>query len=120
MKPALLLLMGAALHYGWGLFPAEHQADMWNASGAIVRAILLLIVVWHIRSRAVLLIAAWFLAEEAMVAVCSLAYIAQPWQVLPGQAQCSALLSYDLGKLGLAAITLLLLCLPDKVDRVCK
>ena len=120
MKPALLLLMGAALHYGWGLFPAEHQADVWNASGAIVRAILLLIVVWHIRSRAVLLIAAWWIAEEAMVAVCSLAYIAQPWPVMPGQAQCSALLSYDLGKIGLAAITLLLLCLPARVDRVRK
>lgn len=111
-----LLLAGAALHYGWALVPEQHQAQAWNAAGAVVRAGLLVAVVWHLRSRWVLALAAWWLAEEALVAGCSLAYIASPWKVLPGQAQCSALLQHDIGVYGLAAVALLAFYLP----RPCK
>ncbi len=99
-----LLLLGALLHYGWAFVPAEHQAQAWNALGAFARACLLVSLVWHIRSVLVLAVAGWWLAEEAMVAGCSLAYIARPWEVAPGQAQCSALLSLDLGRLGVVAV----------------
>lgn len=114
MNPAALLALGVGLHYGWAAFPPELQAQAWNASGALTRAALLLALVWHVRNRWALLVAAWFLAEETMVAGCSIAYMVAPWQVLPGEAQCSALLQFDLGRLGLAAVAFLLAAYPAK------
>jgi hypothetical protein len=112
----VLLAAGAALHYGWALVPAEHQAQAWNAAGAAVRAGLLLAVLWHVRSRFALPVLAWWLAEESLVAGCSLAYIVKPWEVLPDQAQCSALLQHDLGVYGLVAIVAIVAALPVKAD----
>ena len=109
MNPVALLALGVALHYGWAAFPAEHQAQAWNVLGALTRAALLLALVWHVRQRWTLLVAAWWLAEETLVAGCSLAYIVSPWPVNPGEAQCSALLQFDIGRVGLACIALLLL-----------
>jgi hypothetical protein len=48
------------------------------------------------------LAAFWWACEELMVIGCSSLYIVSPWEVLPGQAQCSALLQFDLGRIGLA------------------
>lgn len=112
-----LLLAGAALHYGWALAPIEHQAQIWNAAGAAVRAGLLVAALMMasaigVRSRWFTALAAWWLAEEALVVGCSLAYIASPWHVPPGEAQCSALLQHDLGVYGLAAVALLALYRP--------
>ena len=108
MNPAALLALGVGLHYSWSLVPAEHASQWWNASGAITRAALLLALVWHVRNRWALLVGAWWLCEEAMVAGCSIAYMLAPWQVLPGEAQCSALLQFDLGRVGLACVALIL------------
>jgi hypothetical protein len=51
----------------------------------------------------------WWAAEEGMVAVCSVAWVLAPWEVAAGQDQCSALLQFDLGKLGAAILALLAL-----------
>ena len=115
VNPAALLALGVGLHYGWAAFPPELQAHAWNVSGALARAALLLALMWHVRNRWALLVAAWWLAEEAMVAGCSIAYMLAPWQVLPGEAQGSALLQFDLGRLGLAAVGLLLFLAPRKM-----
>jgi hypothetical protein len=56
----------------------------------------------------VLLVALWWVLEELMVAGCSLAFIASPWVVEAGQAQCSALLQFDLGRVGLLIAACLL------------
>ena len=117
MKPAVLLALGVALFYGWAAFPPEHQAQAWNASGSLARAVLLLALVWHVRDRFTLLVAAWWLAEESMVIGCSVAYMLAPWVVAPGESQCSALLQFDLGKLGIAAAAFILLAYPGKVYR---
>jgi hypothetical protein len=109
VNPVALLALGVALHYGWAAFPAEHQAQAWNVLGALTRAALLLALVWHVRNRWALLVAAWWLAEEAMVVGCSLAFMFSPWVVAPGEAQCSALLQFDIGRVGLACIALLLM-----------
>lgn len=111
-----MLLAGAGLHYGWALVPAEHQAQAWNAAGAIVRAGLLLALVWHVRSRWVLALSGWWIAEETLVAGCSVAYIVKPWAVAAGQAQCSALLQHDIGIYGLVAIAALAAYLPVRGD----
>lgn len=105
-----LLLGGALLHYGWAFAPPEHQAQVWNICGALVRLGLLGVVLWRVRGIA-LWIGAWWAAEEVLVVGCSSWYIVAPWEVLPGQAQCSALLGYDLGGVGIAVVAVLALSL---------
>jgi hypothetical protein len=104
---AALICLGVLVHYGWAWFPAEHQANAWNALGAFARACLLLAVVWKLKSALAAFVAAWWVCEELMVAGCSVAYIVSPWNVEPGQAQCSALLQFDLGRIGVLAVCFL-------------
>jgi len=109
-----LIGLGALVHYGWALAPVEHQAQVFNACGAFARLVLMLAcvgVLWRVYGRpAVLLlwIAAWWACEELLVAGCSLAYIASPWEVAPGDAQCSALLQFDIGRIGVFVVVCLL------------
>lgn len=97
-----LIALGVLVHYGWAWFPPEHQAQAWNALGAFARLVGVSVAVWFIRSTVARLAAFWWACEELMVIGCSSLYIVSPWEVLPGQAQCSALLQFDLGRIGLA------------------
>jgi hypothetical protein len=108
MKPvvAALLLLGVLRHYSWELFDPEIQAQVWNAVGSMVIVTFLLATV----SRATLLVVIWWIAEEAQTILCSIGWIFQPWQVKPGEAQCSALLGFDLSSAGLLAVSLILVC----------
>ena len=74
----------------------------------MARLVLLAAVIWRVRSRFVLLVGAWWAAEELMVAGCSAWFIVKPWVVPAGDAQCSAMLQFDVGKIGLLAIVFLL------------
>ena len=96
------------LFYGWATVPVEHQSQVWNISGALARFVLLGAVIWRVRSRFVLLVGAWWAAEELMVAGCSAWFMVRPWVIPPGDSQCAALLQFDIGKIGLLAIVLLL------------
>ena len=102
-----LLLLGVALHYGWAWFPVGMQSQAWRAMGAIVRIILLCAVVWRMRSRLAHAVCAWWVAEELLVAGCAIGMMVSPWVVQPGDAQCSALARFDLGKIGLVVIILI-------------
>jgi hypothetical protein len=108
LTPEVLLAVGALLFYGWEFVPDKHQALAWNAAGSIVRLWLLWTVMVIVRARGMLLVvAAWWTAEELMVAGCSLARIWWAWTVAPGQAQCSALLSLDVGALTILVVAAL-------------
>jgi hypothetical protein len=104
-----LIGLGVLVHYGWAWFPAEHQAQAWNALGAFARLLGWIGAALWIRHGAAYLVAFWLCCEELMVIGCSVAYIVSPWEVLPGQAQCSALLQFDLGRIGICAAVLLLI-----------
>ena len=107
-----ILALGAWLFYGWALVPVEHQAQAWNISGSLARLALLGIAIWRWRrSRLVLMAGAWWAAEELMVSGCSAWFMVSPWVVQPGDSQCAALLQFDLGKIGLLAIVLILFAL---------
>lgn len=94
-----MLLLGAVAHFAWKWAPPEAQADVWNASQALlVLALLTATAVHHPRLRAVCALLA---CGQALTAGCSIAWLAQPWEVLPGQAQCTALLDAPLGTIGL-------------------
>jgi hypothetical protein len=103
------------VHYGWEWFPAEHQAQAWNALGAFARLVGVSIAAWFLQSTVARLAAFWWACEELMVIGCSVAYIVSPWTVPDGQAQCSALLQFDLGRIGICA-AVFILCLAVKAD----
>ena len=105
--------VGVALHYGWNLVPPEHQAQAWNAAGAVVRAALVSALLW--RTRYAVPVVAWWVAEELLVAGCSLAYIASPWPIGDGEAQCQPLFPLDLGRLGILLAALVLAVTLSKV-----
>lgn len=108
MKPlvAFLLLLGVLRHYGWELFRPEIQAQVWNIVGSVVIILFLI----AIATRETLLVILWWIAEEAQAATCSTLWIIRPWEVKPGEAQCSALLGFDMGTLGLLAVATILVC----------
>jgi hypothetical protein len=99
-----LLLLGAALHYGWALFP-EHSALVWNIAGSATRLILLAMLLRQQRG-AILGVGLWWACEELLVIGCNAAYIVSPWVVPKGQAMCSSLLGYDLGTVGLLIVAI--------------
>lgn len=101
-----LLALGVARHYGYLLADQADHADIWNAAGAVTLAAMLIALAWRWRGP-VLLVVAWWVAEEVMVAGCSLAYMVQPWIVGPGQDQCSALIGLDISKISAAVIAAL-------------
>ena len=108
MKPiaAALLLLGVIRHYGWELAPPAIQAQVWNACAAIVMSIFLVALV----SRDTWPVAVWWIAEETQTLLCSIGWILSPWEVKEGEAQCSALLKFDLSTLGIFAVAMILLC----------
>lgn len=107
MKPVVigLILLGLIRHYFWELVPPQAQAHTWNITGSIVIVIFLSAMV----SRATLPVIVWWIAEEAQVSLCSLGRLFSNWTVKPGEAQCSALLGFDLSTAGILCVGLLLL-----------
>ena len=103
-----LLLMGLLRHYGWPYVDPSIAKFVWNISGSVVIVIFL----WAIAYQwaATRLIALWWTFEELQVIACSLGRILRFWEVKPGESQCSALLGFDLGSVGLFLVALILVC----------
>ena len=97
-----LIGLGVLTHYAWSWFPAEHQSQIWNITGAFARLVGVCLAAWFIRSTVARLAAFWWACEELLVIGCSTLYMIRPWDVPEGQAQCSALLQFDLGRVGMA------------------
>jgi len=104
-----LLLLGAVVHYGYALAPEAMQARIWNIGGSFGRAALILALVWRVRDVVVLAVAGWWLLEESLVMGCNTAYLIAPWPI--DGAACSGLLTLDFGKVGIAAVALLLVAI---------
>lgn len=104
MKAALLLLVGVARHQVWEHAPTQHQAQVWNALGAVAMIVLLEIIVQAERSALVSLVSRWWEYEEALVAGCSTWFIFEAWTIDPGQEQCSARVGAKLGAISLLAV----------------
>jgi hypothetical protein len=102
-----LLLVGVVAQYGWRHAPVEAQADVWNASQALLVLVTLAMLANAYRSRWVLAVAALLGCMQASTAACSLAWLAQPWPVHPGDDQCDAALRFPLSAVGLWLAALL-------------
>ena len=106
---AELLLIVAGRQHLWPAVPPAAQPIVSKALGACL-VLWLLSVVQRLAWRAglgsqilagMLMIAAWY---QAQALVCSLAYLIEPWPVLPGQALCTGRIGFDLGAIGLVLI----------------
>ena len=110
--PALLLIC-AARHYGWALFPELMRGSVSKALGAAAALCLLWLVAKAYRTRYVLPVVIWWAWEEAQTLLCSVAYAYAPWEVPAGQSVCSAGVAFDLGAFGLVAMAVLAYRLSD-------
>ena len=102
---AVLLVVMAARHYLYDLWPPELRGLASKALGAFA----LLTLVWLVhslapRSSALTAVALWWSVEEVQVALCSFAYMVSPWPVAVGQSICSARLDLDLGAVGIVVV----------------
>lgn len=96
-----LLLAGMAAQFLWAWAPTWAQADVWNAGGAIFIALLLgLLAADYRRFSAMLLVCAYLALLWLMTAGCSLLWLVQQWEVLPGQDQCDARFRFPLSVMG--------------------
>lgn len=105
---ALVLALGVVRHYAYKLGPPEIAARVWNITGAAVVLALLLWVVWRMRGRLLVLVALWWAAEELLVVGCNTLWLVKPWHIQQGQDVCYPLLDFDLGKIGVLFVALIL------------
>lgn len=106
MKIALALLtVGALRHYLWPAFPAELQGMASKGLGGVA-ALGLILAVWHLSDKTKELgyVLLWWAWEESQVLLCSIAYMAKPWEVRPGLGICSARLDFDIGAIGIVIV----------------
>lgn len=104
---AALLSIGVFRHYGWEHVPTDAQRFMWNMSGSV----LILFLIWSAWPAARLVVV-WLSFEELQVIACSLIRMLRPTPIGTGQAQCSDLIGFDLGMVGLFLVALILVCQP--------
>lgn len=106
---ALLLLVGAVRHYGWQAFPGALGGVASKGLGGAA-AVTLLFVIYSLHKHWFLLpVVAWYAYEDALVAICSAAYLIEPWYVPPGEAMCSARAGFDFGALSITIVAALCL-----------
>lgn len=87
---------------GWARFPPEFQGMASKGLGALLVLFLLGALWTHAqRSRWLLAGIAYGAWSALQTAICSAAYMLQPWEVPPGIGICSARVEFDLGALGL-------------------
>jgi hypothetical protein len=104
---AELLLIAVLRHYAWPLLPADLQGMGSKGLGAAA-ILVLLSVVWRLRpSRPLAAVLLWWAFEELQTLLCSAAWMLSPWEVLPGQAICSARTGFDFGAIGILAVAAL-------------
>ena len=102
---AVLLVVMAARHYLYDLWPPELRGLASKALGALAILSMIWLAVWLApRSLPVTLVALWWSIEEVQVALCSFAYMLKPWPVATGQSICSARLDLDLGAVGIVIV----------------
>jgi hypothetical protein len=99
-----LFLVAAARHYLWPHFPPELQGMASKGLGAC-EVLALLAVVWELKpSKPMAILLIWWVWEELQTALCSFAYMRQPWEVPPGVGICSAALGFNFDAAGILAV----------------
>lgn len=105
-----LLLAGMAAQFMWQWAPAWAQADVWNATCAVFIVMLLGVLAAAYRClKEVVLVCCYLAVLWLLTAGCSLLWLKEQWEVLPGQDQCDARVRFPLSVIGLFIGLLLLI-----------
>ncbi len=97
-----LLAVGMFTVFGWKAAPEWAQADVWNASLAILVMFLLgSFALAYRRYPRLVLVCCYLIVLFMFTAGCSMLWLANPWVVLPGQDQCDARFKFPLALVGL-------------------
>lgn len=97
-----LMLICCARHYLYPFVPDEVKGLVSKSMGGLGMLGLLGVVYVLRPCREVAVVGAWFAAENLLVFVCPLAYIAWPWPTEPHQSMCYSWTGLDMDKLGIA------------------
>lgn len=112
-----LLAAGMAAQFMWQWAPTWAQADAWNATGAVFIVMLLgLLAASHRRSASFVLVCCYLAFLWFLTACCSLLWLKEQWEVLPGQDQCDARFKFPLSVVGLFIGLVLLIRLRSAPD----
>lgn len=103
----LLLLIGSARHYVWGLADIAARGLVAKALGGAAILALLWIVHGLTHSRLLLPVLLWWAWEELQVVTASVWFIFDPWPVPAGESMLSARAGFDLGAAGILVVALL-------------
>ena len=109
-----LLALLAVRHYGYKVAPAWAQPDVQNVCTAAMFIVGLCVILWRVKGWHVLGVLAWFAAEELLVAGCSVAYLTRGSPATDAGDQCTGLIGFDLNRLGVFIISLLLVSICKK------
>ncbi len=102
-----LVAMGTIHATAWKLGPIAVDAEVWNATGAVFTAVLLIWLGALYSSASVWLAVALTAGAEIQTATCSMAYIIRPWVMAPGDDLCSAGLGFPVFFISLWALVCL-------------
>lgn len=103
-----MLLIFAGRHYGYYHFPAM-MGDVFSLAGSVTIISLVL------ASGLYAPIKVWAVAEELLVAGCTAAWMAAPWEYT--EERCSARVGFKLGAIGLVGLAWSAWSVAVKVDR---
>jgi hypothetical protein len=87
--------------------PEACRGDVWNITGAVLLSAALVLLALHLCNEWVWLAVALLVGYQAQVAGCSVAYLWEPWEQLPGADHCSDGLALPLAALGVCSIALI-------------
>lgn len=109
MKDSTVFVMLAFRHYGYYHAPQAMWGDLFSIAGALCLIALI------VGSGLPLPIKAWAIGEEALVAGCTAAWMAAPWEYT--EERCSARVGFKLGAIGLVGLAWSAWSVAVKVDR---
>lgn len=110
----ILLLIGAARHYGWLMVDVQSYGVASKGLGALAAMALLWVLSRRVNGFVVLWVMLWYGFEELLTATCSFAYLIAPWPVEVGQSMCSARIGFDIGAIGIFVVGLIAYKLVNK------
>ena len=103
-----LLAVGTTRQYAWLAFPDDLRGMASKGLGSLA-ALFLLALVLHARpSKAIFCVVTWYAFMELQTVLCSAWYLFAPWVAPVGQPICSARIGFDLGSIGILAVSVLI------------
>ena len=104
---AWILLLGVLRNYAPALFAIQHQGMASKGLGAVLVLGLMWLLWGRAKSRPVAIVMIWLAWEQLQIVICSAWWIYDPWVVPEGMSVCHAKTGFDIGAIGILAISII-------------